>query len=128
LSFRLLLTRGLLMEEAFGLSTFATMPEELADLIPEYSNGRLFSFSPVSAYVRVFLIAGEVNHYRTAMARFRNASQKPYYQGGRELEEISEWPGLFVNLLLPAFGRASQATVRGDAEHSLALAAIAAAK
>jgi hypothetical protein len=78
--------------------------------------------------MRVFFIASEVDEYRTAMARFRYASQKPYYQGGNELEQVTAWPGLFVNLLLPAFNRASQSTVRGDAEHAVALAAVAAAK
>jgi hypothetical protein len=122
-SFRLLLGRALLMEEAFGLSMFSILPEAA----PDYPPAHLLS-SPVAPYVRIFFLAAEVDLYRQAMARFRDIERNPYYRGGRDLEPASAWPGTFAKLLLPPFKSVSRATVRADAEHAVAIAALAAAR
>jgi hypothetical protein len=121
-SFRVLLQRALLMDEAFVLSSFY-----LPDVFPDYIPRRLSS-PPLGPYTRIFFLAGEVDSYREAMSKLRENLWFPYYQSGRYVENEADWPGTFVKLVIPQYKSAFKATARADAEHTLALSAIAAVK
>jgi hypothetical protein len=118
LSFQMLLSRSLLMEEAFGLSIFSVLHEA----VPEYRLGGLLS-SPLAPYVRIFFLSSELQEYRLGMMHVREIAQRPYYRGGKELEHLPPRPGM-----LPSFETVSRATTRADADHTLAVAACAVAK
>ena len=123
LSYSHAFSRSLFLEEAMGLallSSFAPGPSSFPDIdIPDASI--------LTAPLRVFLLAGESQSWRQAFGTMRTLAARPYHESHDEWKEFDSTPrhGFVVSILLPSLGRARQLTARGDAQHRVALVALA---
>ncbi|MGB2820518.1 MAG: hypothetical protein WBF17_06020, partial [Phycisphaerae bacterium] len=129
LSYRRLFDRSLRMEEAFRLSSFASIGGGRAsdprawDII-----GLTPSFHP---FYRVFLMRDDLAaHYRLS-EKYRKLAALPYYQARdrwRDLDtELRIGPiAILTNMLMPALNAASERVAEGDARRRVTRTALAA--
>lgn len=134
-SYRRLSERGLLAEEAFGLSTFSDLGEgrwdygDFMKLVAMSETHEWTSPPGVGILYRVFLLEDDVRAYRELFGEQSRAANMWYRDakqrlGGFDARLHDRRPGLISGLLVPALARFGERMAEADARRRCALAAL----
>ncbi|MCY2931564.1 MAG: hypothetical protein NTV86_19150, partial [Planctomycetota bacterium] len=127
--------REVTMEECFGIVMFSEIPAKNAtvDDMRKTTRRNIFTFCQNPLY-RVFLWQGDLESYRNVIDPQRQLAGKPYYETADAWKRLGKdqgparMGGMLAGLITPVFAFLATDAAQADAQHRLALLAIAACR